>query len=223
MQKEAPDPTKPYSTHRAPSHTVRSATGRSAIQITLAKRTNKIKIFIVAVICVSCATIVAVFVYYRRLPDQAQDLIGSIPAGADLTISDIHQTSTRDGRKEWSLKAASARYLNAEKQVILTDLSMTFYLENQQDLQLTADSGILQTESKDVEIRGNVVVTSADATLTTEDLRYRHVRRILASRTPVKITGDAYRLTAERMRLDLNTNRAIFEGNVSGAFIEDPS
>ena len=218
-----PDPSKRYSTYRAPSQAIRSETGRCAIQITLAKRANKIKIFIVAVICVSCATIVAVFVYYRRLPDQAQDLIGSIPAGADLTISDIHQTSTRDGRKEWSLKAASARYLNAEKQVILTDLSMTFYLENQQDLQLTADSGILQTESKDVEIRGNVVVTSADATLTTEDLRYRHTQRILASRTPVKITGDAYRLTAERMRLDLNTNRAIFEGNVSGAFIEDPS
>ena len=222
MRMAVPDPTKRPSTHRAPSHTVRSATGRSAIQTTLAKRTNKIKIFIIAVICIACTTIVSVFIYYRRHPDQVQDLGSSIPAGADLTIADIHQTSTRDGRKEWSLKAASARYRNAEKRVILTELSMTFYLENQQDLQLTADSGVLQTESKDVEIKGNVVVKSTDATLTTEDLRYRHAQRILASRSPVEITGDSYRLTAERMQLDLNANRAIFEGNVSGAFIEDP-
>lgn len=221
MQMVVPDPINRHSTHRARSSLHRSGTVRSAILTTLAKRTNKIRILIVAVICICCATIVTVFLYYRRLPDQARDLVSSIPAGADLTIADIHQTATRDGRKEWSLDATSARYLNAEKRVILTELSMTFYLENQQDLQLTADSGVLLTESKDVEISGNVVVKSNDARLKTQDLRYRHEQRMLTSLSPVEISGDAYRLTAERMQIDLNTNRAIFEGNVSGAFIED--
>jgi LPS export ABC transporter protein LptC len=187
----------------------------------LAKRITQIKILVVAVIFISCAVIVTVFVYYRRSPDLTRDLVSSIPAGADLTIANIHQTATRDGRKEWSLDAASARYQNAEKQVILSELSMTFYLENQQDLKLTADSGVLLTESKDVEVKGNVVLKSGDAQMKTEDLRYRHAQRILASLSPVEITGASYRLTARRMQIDLNTNRATFEGDVRGAFIED--
>ena len=203
--------------------TNRSATGRFAILTTLARRTNKIRIFIIAVICIASVTIVSVFVSYRRHPDQVQDLVSSIPAGAELTIADIHQTSMRDGRKEWSLDAASARYLNAEKQVILTDLSMTFYLEDEQDLTLTADSGVLRTESKDLEIKGNVALKNRDALLKTQELRYRHDQRILTSPSPVEITGDSYRLTAERMQLDLNTNRATFEGDVNGAFLEDLS
>ena len=172
---------------------------------------------------ISLATIVWAFVYYRRLPVQAPDLVSSLPTGADLTIADIHQTATREGRKEWSLDAASARYLNAKKQVILTDLSMTFYLENQQDIELTADTGVLMTESKDVEVGGNVELKSRDALLKTEQLHYRHEQRTLASQLPVQIRGDSFRLTAERMQLDLNTNRATFEGNINGEFIEDHS
>jgi LPS export ABC transporter protein LptC len=98
---------------------------------------------------------------------------------------------------------------------------MVFYLEDQQDLKLKADSGVLLTDSKDVQIEGNVELRSNDALLTTQSLRYGHERRILTSPSPVKITGDSYRLSAERMRLDLNTNQAIFEGNINGAFIED--
>jgi LPS export ABC transporter protein LptC len=187
----------------------------------LAKRISKIKIFVVAVIFISCTVIVTVFLYSRRSPDPARDLVSSLPAGADLTIADIHQTATRDGRREWSLDAASARYQNAEKKVILTELSMTFYLENQQDLKLTADSGVLLTESKDVDIHGNVVLKSSEAQMKTEDLRYRHAQRILSSLSPVEITGTSYRLTAQRMQIDLNTNRATFEGDVRGAFLED--
>ena len=174
-------------------------------------------------IIVCCAAIVSVFLYYRRHPGQVRDLVTSIPAGADLTIADIHQTSTRNGRKEWSLEAASAQYRNAEKQVILTELSMTFYMDNQQDLELTADSGVLLTDTKDVQISGNVTVKSSDSVLKTEGLRYKHAQRILASLSPVQITGGGYRLTAERMQLDLNTSRATFEGNVNGSFIEDLS
>lgn len=186
----------------------------------MAKRTNKIKTLIIAVILLCCATIVFVFIYYRRIPRQAQDLVSSIPAGADLTIADIHQTATKDGRKEWSLDAASARYLNAEKQVILTELSMVFYLENRPDLKLTADSGVLLTDTRDVQIEGNVELQSKDALLRTQSLRYGHEKRILTSPSPVQITGDFYQLSAERMQLDLNTNQAIFEGNINGAFIE---
>ena len=221
MQLAVPDPTDRHSQPTGPIILDRSASGHFAILTTLAKRNNKIKILIIAVIFISCATIVSVFLYYRRLPDRVQDLVSSIPVGADLTIADIHQTATRDGRKEWSLDAASAQYLNAEKQVILTELSMTFYLEDQQDLKLTADRGVLLTESKDVEIIGNIELRGRDALLKTQKLRYRHEQRILASLSPVKITGDSYRLTAERMQLDLNTNQAIFEGNINGAFIED--
>jgi len=105
--------------------------------------------------------------------------------------------------------------------VVLNDLSVTFFLENKQEVYLTANKGILQTDSKDIEITGNVVVTNESSRLFTEKIQYKRGRHLLLSKVPVKIVGNSYKLTADRMSLDLNTNKTVFEGRVEGAFSEN--
>ncbi len=182
---------------------------------------NKIRIIIIFTILMTIGAISIVFIRYRRALSDPEEFIASVPLKADLSISEIHQVATRDGRKEWRLDAASAHYLNAEKQVILKDLSMTFFLENQREVILTANRGVLMTESKDVTVNGNVVLNSDDSHLTTEKLHYQHEHRRITSRSPVEIRSNTYQLTAESMTLDLNKNRAEFSGNVRGTFSED--
>jgi LPS export ABC transporter protein LptC len=185
------------------------------------KRPKQIKIIIISMISIALATVIFIFVKYRNTIRDAQELIAKVPAGVNLSIDEIHHTATRNGKKEWRLDADSAQYMDKKKQVLLKMLSMTFYLEDQSELNLTADSGVLMTSSKDVVVNGNVVVKSSDAHFSTDKMHYRHDQRMLYAESPVKIKGNDFQLTAESMRLDLNNNRATFKGNVMGIFSEN--
>ncbi len=181
----------------------------------------KIKIFLLSVIIITLCIIAVVFFNYRRLLNHPEAFISSVPGEANLSIGEIHQTATRNGIKEWMLDAASAHYMDGSKQVVLKDLSVTFFLKNQQKIFVTANQGILQTDSKNIEISGNVVVKNEHSRLVTEKLYYKHNGRLLLTKVPVEIVSDSYQLMADKMLLDLNTNQITLEGKVKGAFSED--
>ena len=181
-------------------------------------RPEILKIVIVIGIIGGLTSLTAIFIHSRHVLDDPQRLIEALPDDANLSIDDIHHTATRDGKTEWVLDADSARYVDANKTVLLDNLAMTFFLENQQNVQLRADSGTLQTESRNVTVNGNVVVVRDSTRLNTESLLYQHNERLLTTDRPVEISDEAYRLTAESMSLDLQRNQAVFKGNVRGVF-----
>ena len=185
------------------------------------KNPKRLKIFLLAFIVISLTVVIAVFINYRRILENPEKLISSFPVDSNLSIGKIHQTSTKNGVKEFSLDAASAYYTASKKTVVLNDVSVTFFLKNKQEVYLTANKGILKTDSKDIEITGNVIVKNESSRLFTEKIQYKHGRRLLLSKVPVKIIGNSYQLTADRMSLDLNTNKTVFEGRVEGAFSEN--
>lgn len=184
-------------------------------------RLRKLKILVLVLGVSILALLVAVHVGYRLLMKSPERLIASIAEDAKLSLGKIQQTATRDGKTEWRLDATSARYLEAEKQVQLDDLSVTFYMDSGQEVQLLATEGLLNTESNDIQVSGDVQVKNEDYTLNTAALHYRHEQRVIFSRAPVvikrKIGG---RLSADGLRMDLNKNRVVLEGNVRGEFQE---
>ncbi|MGD2270688.1 MAG: LPS export ABC transporter periplasmic protein LptC [Desulfobacterales bacterium] len=181
---------------------------------------KRIRYILLLVIFSAISFTVAVFYNYRTISENPDDYLTSIPGNASLTIDDIHQTSTRNGVKEWVLDAASAQYVDSKKQVILQELTITFFLKDQQKIFITAKSGTLQSDSKDMEVAGNVVVKNDNSRLVTEKLNYHHKSRLLSTRVPVEIHGASYQIVADKMSMDLNTNKTIFEGKVKGTFSE---
>jgi LPS export ABC transporter protein LptC len=177
------------------------------------KHPKKIKAAIVLTILLALGGMTLLFVDYRRSFEDTAELIRKLPQGADLSLNDIHQTATRDGKTQWRLDATAAHYLTGEKQVILKNLSMTVLL--------TADNGILMTQTKDVSVSGNIELTHDTSRLVTETLEYRSADQTLFAKNPVTIFGDAYRLKAQSMVLDLSRNRAVLKGNVEGSFSEN--
>lgn len=175
----------------------------------------------IAALCIGLAVLVGVFFLKRDSEETGPSLIESLPIEANLTISKVHQTATRDGVKEWSLDADSAQFFNAQKQLVLNAIAMVLFMENNRQVHLSADEGTLTTESKDVIVKGNIEVTSEQNRLKTEELHYNHEEKFLYGNVPVEIFGQAFNLKADRMSLDLNKNRAVFEGNVKGYFSED--
>ena len=191
--------------------------GRDGIMM---KKNQKLRLILAVFIFVVLGTVISVFIGYRRIADAPDQLISSIKEGANLSIGKIRQTATRDGKKEWSLEANSARYMETEHEVILTDLTVTFFLEKQGEVHLKADTGILNTDTNDIEFSGNVVVRNDKYQLKTDRLNYENSRRVIFSNDPVRIWSDSAELKADAISYDLNANKIVASGKVEAAIAE---
>ncbi len=185
------------------------------------KKNKKLNIILLAVILVTIGTITAVFIGYRRVSSAPELLLSSIKEGANLSLGKIRQTATRDGKKEWSLEAGSALYIENDKKAVLKNLFITYFLKDNREVYLEADEGILQTDTNDIEFSGNVVIRNEDYQLRTRRLGYEHERRIIFTNDPVQISGESVELSASSLKYDLNNNKIILTGNVEAAVSKD--
>ena len=178
------------------------------------KKTRKLSIFLLIVILLAVGTIVNVFIGYRQVSNAPELLLASIKDGANLSLGKIRQTATRDGRKEWSLEADSANYREAENKVDLINLSVIYFLEDNREVYLKADRGILITDTNDIEFLGNVMIRNEAYQMKTEHLNYEHDRRIIICDQSIRIWGQGTELTAESAKYDLNNDKIVLKGNV---------
>jgi LPS export ABC transporter protein LptC len=179
---------------------------------------KRVKLVLIGIMAAIFSTTVAIFIKYRALTTNPEKLIQAIPKGANLAIGRIKQTSTKNGKKEWSLDAESVHYITEKKEAVFQDLAIIFYLEDDEQVHLKADRGILQTEAHNFEVSGNVVVKNKHYLLETEKLHYSNINRILFTTVPVRITGGPYSVAANSMTFNLNTKQTLFEGQVRGIF-----
>jgi LPS export ABC transporter protein LptC len=181
---------------------------------------KKLKLILLSVIFVGLGVTLAVYLSHGRKSGKDKNIASDIGSSANITIGKAHQTATRNGIKEWNLDAASVNYMAEKNQAIFQDLSITFYLKDKTQLYLTANKGILKTDTNDMEVLGNVVVKNSTYRLKTENLIYRHNQRIIFSKAPVQVSGSVFNLVADSMSLNLNTNEAMFQGKVQGTLSE---
>ena len=180
-------------------------------------KVKKLSIILLIVILLSVGTVIAVFMGYRQISEAPEMLLSSIKDGANLSLGKIRQTATRDGKKEWSLEANSAHYIENENKAVLKELSITYFLNDESRVYLNADHGILDTNTNDIEFSGNVVVKNEDYQLRTERLNYRHEQRLIFTEDPVHISGEAANLKGDTLRYDLNAGKVVLTGNVAAA------
>jgi len=183
---------------------------------------KKITIALVAFSLITTGIIAGIFIKNRYLGQDPVKLITSIQKNASLAIGNIHQVSTRDGVKEWILDARSAHVIDETKQLMLEDVTVVYFVKNGKEVRLTANRGILKTETRDILVTGHVVLIYSDYTLETEQMNYDHGLRILFSSTPVKITGNTVNLSAGSMKYDLTANQTWFQQKVEVLMRENP-
>lgn len=178
------------------------------------KKTKKLSIFLLIIILSAVGMIVSVFIGYRQISTAPELLLTSIKEGANLSLGKIRQTATRDGIKEWSLEADSANYMEAENKVDLKKLAVIYFLEDNREVYLEADQGILQTDTNDIEVSGNVVIRNDEYQMKTEHLNYDHGQRIIICDQSIRIWGQGGEIKAESAKYDLSADKIVLKGNV---------
>ena len=162
--------------------------------------------------------LVVVFVQYRKFSDNPAQLVEALPEGADIAIDEVHHTAVEDGRKTWSLEAASANYSDSAQTVTFEEVRVVFFREDGGEVTVQGRRAWLNTATNDIEIAGDVLVEDAAYTLAAERLAYDQARRRISIPVPVTITGQSLALQADTMTVDLKSETALLEGSVKGVF-----
>ncbi len=180
-----------------------------------------IRRLLLAVALVVLLATVGLFIGYRQVARNPEALLDVVPHDTDMQLNTIRQTASKNGIKEWRLAAESATLVEQQKTMLLSKPDVEFFMEDGDNLHLTADQGTIYTDSSGMNISGQVSASTSRYRFHTETLDYDPKARILRTETPVTLSGRSFTLRADSMAMDLKTNVTRFDGGVQGTISED--
>ena len=134
---------------------------------------------------------------------------------ADIRIEKARYTETKDGQKEWELEADSAQYFKNDNLTAFENVKVIFYSKNGVNYTLTGREGRLRNDSKDMDIVGDVVVTSTDNyQLKTDSLQYIAGVRQISTKDKVFFTGPGINIEGTGFLADMVTEMVSVFANV---------
>jgi LPS export ABC transporter protein LptC len=124
--------------------------------------------------------------------------------GADMKLEKVRLVEDKHGQKTWELEAHSARRYEDQNMMVLEDVKLTFYGKEGRVFYLTSKEGKIYQDSKNVDLKGDVVLTSNDGyQLKTQSASYHHAEQIVSTPDPVEIEGEQIRMTGKGMLVNV--------------------
>lgn len=134
---------------------------------------------------------------------------------AEYRIKDIHINETLQGNLRWKLDADQAEVFDKEGKTVMKRVTVTIFSDRNQIWTVTGDEGTMVNQTKDVGLRGNVVVVSNDGLrMVSDDLNWKSEERRLWTEGPVKITREATTVQGNGLTAYVNEERAEIGGKV---------
>ncbi len=161
---------------------------------------------ILLIVAVSAAVIsAAVVVGIAVHRDAGKSLLKVMSDRIDLQVRNVHYTEVGDSGMKWEIKADAARYQKKENLALFDNLKVKLILKDGQTFVMTGDRGRLNTESRDMQIEGNVGIVSDNGDrFTTDRLRYRNADRIVETERPVAMENGSVRISGVGMVVSLD-------------------
>lgn len=157
------------------------------------------------------------FVVWRHLQQPSpEEIFSMLPEEIDLALEDLHYTQNEDGRRRWTLDADKAEYQRDSSQAKLENVHLLFYEMGQfGNIELQADQGQLEQEMRQVDVWGNVIVTTERGEqLFTERLHYDDQLRRLSTEDPIRFFSSQLELTGIGLQIDIDQGRLLVKENV---------
>lgn len=170
---------------------------------------------------VAVVTFFGVFITLNKFKNKLVSEVDLVATDADLSIKKVHYTQTDEGRKAWQLDAESARYFKGKEEILLEKVRAVFYDQEGETITLTGDQGKIMSNSKDMEIIGNIVATSTKGYLLyTDSLKYIMDQKKICTNDHIKITGERLKIEGEGLSMDISGENLSILRNVKSSFKE---
>lgn len=141
----------------------------------------------------------------ERKASEAMEKVPKVSTGgADMKLEKVRFVEDKHGQKTWELEANSVRQYQEQNIMVLEDVKLTFYAKEGRIFYLTSKQGKVYQDSKNVDLIGDVVLTSNDGyQLKTPSASYRHVEKIISTPDSVEIEGEQIRMTGKGMLVSM--------------------
>ncbi len=124
--------------------------------------------------------------------------------GVDQRLEKIHFVEEKHGKKIWELEAKTIYQYQEQNLLLLEDVKVVYYAKDGRSFTLTGDQGKVYQDSKDMELTGNVVVTSTDGyRLKTHSMSYKHSSKQARTPDPIEFEGEQIHLTGKGILIDM--------------------
>lgn len=125
-----------------------------------------------------------------------------------VRIDNVHYSSTRDGRVEWTLDAASASRLKDEDTAMLEEVDMVFYAKDGTPYRLKAKKARYKESAGEVAAEGDVTVSSdSGAGLRADKMRYSMKPAQVTSQDNVELKVRGMTVTGVGLLADIDKGR----------------
>ena len=112
----------------------------------------------------------------RKEPEKA--LLKIMADRVDLQVRNVRYTEVGDDGMKWEITADTARYQKKENLAFFERFTVHLVMKDGGTYVMTGDKGRFNTESRDLEIEGNVVIVSPQGDrFTTDHLQYWNAGR----------------------------------------------
>lgn len=141
----------------------------------------------------------------ERRASEAMEKLPKIPIeGAEMRLEKIRFVEDKHGQKTWELEAQSVQKYQDQNLMVLQDVKLTYYAKEGRTFLITGKQGKVYQDSKNVDLEGDVVLTSSDGyQLKTNSLTYRNLEKTVSTPDPVEIEGEQVRLTGKGMLVNM--------------------
>ena len=169
---------------------------------------KKIKFVLIAIASFTLILVMVALVRNSLVTRNSRRLDCLPPRGVDMQIGDIHYEQTdENASKEWELDAKSAQYFKGENKIALQSIELTFFSDEGKVYKLTADDGELYTDSKDVNVSGNVVLTEEGYHVRADSFKYNAEERKIFTNDRVSLKSKELVMTGKGMVVDLEEEK----------------
>ena len=83
-------------------------------------------------------------------------ILKTMSENVDIEIENFKITHEVTGDKDWEIKAKEAKVKNEESKIILTEVDVTLNANDNRKSTISADTGTINRETKDIQLEGNV-------------------------------------------------------------------
>lgn len=174
---------------------------------------------VVALIIILLATgggLLGRHLWNQRRGDLARQALDLLPHVAQR-IRDFHRVKVDNGRKVWEVSAKEAQYYEDDEMVVVTQPTVSFFLEDGRVVALRGNEGKIYLGGRDlqlVELAGDIDVQLGDYALHAEHATYDRRSDAIVAPGKVEISSDTFDVRGEQMEVSIGSQRLKLSGGV---------
>ena len=169
-------------------------------------KTKRKTLLIIAILAVILSLAVVLLIGLRMAPEKA--FLKIMADKVDLQIKNVRYTEVGDSGIKWEITADTARYLKKENLALFENVTVRLVMKDGQTCVMNGDQGRLDTQSRNMEIDGNVGIVSGNGDrFATDHLRYRNGARRIETDQPVAMENGNVRISGVGMIFHLDESK----------------